>query len=92
METTKFDAADYLETPKAVAAFLDEAARADDPAHFAHALGIVARSEGIAKIAKDMGVSRETLYHSLCEDGDPRLSTLFSVMRALGLWLQPVAE
>ncbi|KAF0229340.1 MAG: transcriptional [Beijerinckiaceae bacterium] len=85
METTKFDAADYLETPEAVAAFLDEAAKADDPAHFAHALGIVARSKGMSKIAKDMGVSRETLYRSLSEDDNPHLSTLFGVMRALGL-------
>lgn len=91
METTKFDAAEYLETPEAVAAFLDEAAKADDPAHFAHALGIAARSKGMSKIAKEVGVTREALYRALSEDGNPRLSTLFGVMRALGLRLQPVA-
>lgn len=91
METTKFDAAEYLETPEAVAAFLDEAAKADDPAHFARALGVAARSKGMSKIAKEVGVTREALYRALSEDGNPRLSTLFGVMRALGLRLQPVA-
>ncbi len=91
IETTPFIPEDHLKTPEAVAAFLDEAAAADDPAHFARALGIAARSKGMSKIAKDVGVTREALYRALSEDGNPRLSTLFGVMRALGLRLQPVS-
>ncbi|MGA2794558.1 MAG: addiction module antidote protein [Roseiarcus sp.] len=86
-KTTLFDAAKYLDTPEEIAAFLDEALAIGDPAFFAEALGVAARAKGMTKIAKDAGLSREALYRALSEDGDPRLSTLFGVMRALGVRL-----
>ena len=82
-KTTLFDAADYLETPEEIAAFLDEALEIGDPAFFARALGVASRAKGMTRIANDAGLSREAPYRALSEDGDPRLSTLFGVMKAL---------
>ena len=69
VKTYPFDAADYINTPEDVAAFLqaafDEAFEADDPDFIAHALGIVARSKGMTQIADKTGRSREQLYRSL---------------------------
>lgn len=83
--TTVFDAAACLETPEDIAAFLDEALAMDDPAFFAHALGIASRATGMTEVAKVAGVKREALYRALSETGDPQLSTLFGVIRALGM-------
>ncbi len=90
-KTTPFDAADYLDTPEDIAAFLDESLKIGDPAFFAKALGIASRAKGMTEIAKEAGVSRESLYRALSEDGDPRLSTLFGVIKALGLRLTTAA-
>ena len=58
------------------------------------ALGIVARARGMTSIARDAGVTREALYKALSENGDPKLSTLMGVVRALGVTLtaKPAAE
>jgi probable addiction module antidote protein len=62
-----------------------------DPAFFARALGVASRAKGMTRIAKDAGLSREALYRALSEDGDPRLSTLFGVMKARGVRLAATA-
>jgi probable addiction module antidote protein len=90
-KTSLFNAADYLETPEEIAAFLDEALEIGNPAFFARALGVASRAKGMTKTAKDAGLSREALYRALSEDGDPRLSTLFGVMKALGVRLAATA-
>lgn len=82
-----FDAANYLETPEDIAAFLEAAAEEDDPAFLIRALGIAARSHGMVKLARDSGVSREGLYKALGEDGNPTLSTLMAMAKALDLRL-----
>ena len=91
VKTYPFDAADYINTPEDVAAFLqaafDEAFEADDPDFIAHALGIVARSKGMTQIADKTGRSREQLYKSLSLGGNPTLATTISVMRELGVKL-----
>jgi probable addiction module antidote protein len=91
-KTTVFDAAAYLETPEDIAAFLDEALAMDDPAFFAHALGIAGRAKGMTEVADVAGVKREALYRALSQSGNPRLSTLFGVLKALGprMHLEPV--
>lgn len=91
-DSTSFDAAEYLDTPEEIAAFLDEALEMRDPAFFARALGIASRAKGMTKIAKDASLSREALYRALSEDGDPRLSTLFGVMKALGVRLAATTD
>lgn len=84
---SNWDSADYLDRPEAVAAYLEAAFEDGDPKIITHALGVVARSKGILRISRETGLSREALYKALSNKGDPRLSTLMGVMKALGLKL-----
>ncbi|MES1156482.1 MAG: addiction module antidote protein [Alphaproteobacteria bacterium] len=92
VETSLWDAAEFIETPEDVALYLeaafDEAADANDPGLIAHALGVVARSKGMAKIAEATGRSREQLYRSLSAEGNPTLATIMEVLRSLGVRLK----
>jgi probable addiction module antidote protein len=85
LETTRFDVLDHLKTPENRLAYLDAAFADGDPALIAHALGDVARSVGMTSVAKEAGVTREALYKALSEKGDPKLSTLLGVVKALGV-------
>ncbi|GAU86002.1 addiction module antidote protein [Bosea sp. BIWAKO-01] len=91
LETTRFDIQEYLKTPEQQVAYIEAALDEDDPAFLAKALGEVARARGMTQVAKDAGVTREALYRALSEKGDPRLSTLMGVMKALGLKLRIAA-
>ncbi len=86
-KTIPFDAARYLKTETSQAELIADAIESGDAAYIAAALGTVARARGMTKVAKEAGVSREALYKSLAQDGDPRLSTLLGVMKALGVKL-----
>ena len=85
LETTRFDVQDHLTTPDDRMLYLEAAFEDGDPALIAQALGDVARAAGMTSIAKEAGVTREALYKSLNEAGDPRLSTFLGVIKALGL-------
>ena len=85
IETTPFDAAEYLGDPESQAELISDAFESGDPHYIAHALGIIARARGMTQLSKDSGVTREALYKALSKDGDPRLSTLTSVLSALGV-------
>ena len=87
LKTTLFDAAEYLDDAESQAELLADAFETGDATYIAHALGIVARARGMTSVAKDAGVTREALYKALSKKGDPRLSTLLGVTRALGLQL-----
>lgn len=67
-----FDAAEYLDSPEAVADYLSEAFESGDDKLIARALGAVARAKGMTEVANDPGLSRESLYRSLSEQGRPR--------------------
>ncbi len=82
---TRFDAAKYLDDEESQAAFLEDAVESGDSSYIAHALGVVARARGMTQVAKDAGVTREALYKALSQDGDPRLSTLMGVIKALNM-------
>lgn len=94
IETFPFDAADFLDSPEAVEEFLiatfEQAAEHGDPRIITKALGAVARAKGMTQMAQDAELSRTALYRALSEDGSPELSTIFKVMKALGLRLAPV--
>jgi len=90
LETTRFDAAELIETPEDVAYFLESAFEDNDAAGIARALGIVARSAGMTKIADAAGVSRQALYKTLTEDGNPGLASVIGVLKALGFRLAPI--
>ena len=91
LKTTQWDAAEYLDSPKAIAAYLEAAFDEGDPALIAAALGDVARAKGMTDLAKRAGVTREALYKALSPTGDPRLSTLLGVMKSLGIKIKPRA-
>ena len=87
LETTPWDSAELLDTPAAMAAYIEAAIEEGDASLLTHALGVAARAKGMSKIALDAGVTREALYKALSTDGDPKLSTLIGVLKALGLRL-----
>lgn len=87
IETTKWDSADYLDTPEDIAAYLEAAFEDGDAKVIAHALGVIARARGMTQIAQETGLSREALYKTLSPTGNPRLSTLLGVLKALGVRL-----
>ena len=87
LETEPFDPAKYLHSPEAQKELLDDALDSGEAAYIAHALGIIARARGMTEVARSANVTREALYKSLSMDGDPRLSTLLGVTRALGFKL-----
>ena len=88
LETLPFDPADYLKTPESQAYLLQDALDEGDPAYLANALGLIARARGMTDTAAKAGVTREALYKALSTKGDPKLSTLLGVFRALGLRLK----
>jgi probable addiction module antidote protein len=85
LKTTKFDAAKYLTAPQDQADLLNDALRSGHAGYVAAALGVIARARGMKEVAREAGITREALYKSLSEEGDPRLSTLLGVVKALGL-------
>lgn len=93
VKTTPYDVAEHLRTPEEMAAYLDvwldEAP--DDAAGIAKALGDIARAKGMSQVAKDAGLSRESLYRALSEGGNPSFATVLKVARALGVKLHAEA-
>jgi len=83
----RFDASEYLDTDEAIAIFLQDILESGDPKVIAGGLGDVARAKGMASLAAAAGLSRESLYRALSEDGNPRLDTLMKVFAALGVKL-----
>jgi probable addiction module antidote protein len=88
--TTQYDVAEHLRTPEEMAAYL-EACFEDangDAAFIAKALGDIARAKGMARVARDAGLSRESLYKALSGERSPGFDTILKVIGALGLKLQ----
>ncbi|MCF7695632.1 putative addiction module antidote protein [Mycetohabitans sp. B2] len=85
VKTTPFDAADYLDVPEAQSEYLRVSFETGDAADIQEAIGTVARARGMTQIARAAGVSRESLYKALDEQGNPEFATILSVVRALGL-------
>lgn len=86
-----FDAAPYLDSEEAIAAYLTDILTANDPALLAAALGDIARARGMSDIAKAFGITREALYKALRPDAQPRFDTIAaSVLRsASNSWRRP---
>jgi probable addiction module antidote protein len=86
-KTKRWDPAEHLDSDEAVVAYVDAALEDGDPALVAAALGDVARARGMSQIARDTGLSRESLYKALSAEGNPEFSTVVRVMKAIGLRL-----
>jgi probable addiction module antidote protein len=84
---TNYDPAEDLRSDEAIAMFMAEAFQTNDVGYISHALGVVARAKGMAQIAEQTGLSREQLYRSFSEKGNPTLKTILTVMNALGIQL-----
>ena len=85
---TKWDMADNIKTPEDVIIYLSTALEEGDPADVINVIGAIARSKGMTKLAKEVGVSREALYTSLSEKGNPSFITIFNLLRSMGIVLQ----
>lgn len=94
IKTRPFDAANYLNDEEDISAYLQVVMEDGDPELLAAALGDIARTRGMTQLAKDTGLSRESLYKSLSGERAPSSDTLFKVVRALGfkLTVQPVTQ
>lgn len=90
MTSKPFDIAAHLETDTDIQAFLDEVANTGTEADFIHALGTAAKAKGMTHVAKQVGVTRTSLYKSLAEDGNPSFTTISKVIEALGCQLAVV--
>jgi probable addiction module antidote protein len=91
LKTTAYDTADYLNSEKAIVAYLKLAFEEGDAADIRAALGNVAKARGMTGLSKETGVAREALYKALGKDGNPTLDTLLAVTRALGIKLSVAA-
>ena len=91
LKTLPWDSAQYLKTKEDIADYLEAVIEIGDPALLTHALGIIARSKGMAQIAKATGLGRESLYKALSAQGNPEFATVLKVIHALGLKLKVAA-
>jgi probable addiction module antidote protein len=92
-KTSRYDVAEHLRTPQEMAAYLEACIdEADgDAAFIAKALGDIARAKGMGQVAKDAGLSRESLYKALSGERSPDFDTILRVMSALGIKLHAEA-
>ena len=92
--TSRYDVADHLRTPKEMAAYLEACLEeaGGDAAFIAKALWDIARAKGMAQVARDAGLSRESLYKALSGERSPGFDTILKVVEALGLRLHAEAS
>ena len=92
--TTRYDVAEHLRTPQEMAAYLEACLEeADgDAAFIAKALGDIARAKGMSQVARDAGLSRESVYKALSGERSPGFDTVLKVIGALGLKLHAEAS
>lgn len=89
--TKKWDPAKHLGTGAEMVAYLEAALEDGEPALVAATLGDIARARGMSGIAKETGLGRESLYKALSPEGNPEISTVLKVIKALGLRLHATA-
>ncbi len=88
LKTRPWDASEYLNSPGAIAAYLEAAFEDGDPQVISAALGDVARTRGMTELSRETGLSRESLYRALSSDGRPEFSTVVKVLSAFGVRLE----
>jgi probable addiction module antidote protein len=91
VETKPWDAAETLNTPADIAAYLDAYLEDGTPEELLRAVNAIARSRGMSQLARETGISREALYRAFSDNGNPTLDTLLRVMKALGVRLAVAA-
>ena len=92
VKISKFDAVDYLDSEEMMAEYLTAAMEAENPDIFLNALANVAKARGVAQLAKDTGLGRESLYKTLSPGAKPRFDTIMKITKALGVPLAVKSE
>jgi probable addiction module antidote protein len=87
MKTSVYDPAEYIETREDVISFLEGALEENDPEFLLETIGHIARSKGMAQIAKELDLDRAGLYKSFSPDGNPYFFTVLKVLDNLGFRL-----
>ena len=87
IKTTRFDAAEYLDSEERQVAYITAALETGDADFVRDALGLVARARGMGEVARNAGLNRESLYKALGDTGNPELRTVMRVLGAMGLTL-----
>ena len=87
MKTTEFNIADYLDSEELIAEYLSQVLQEGDTAELLDAIGHIARARGMAQLAADTGLGRESLYKALNIDAKPRFDTVLKVIQGLGIKL-----
>jgi probable addiction module antidote protein len=88
METSKFDIADYLDSKEMIAEYLNIVLAEGSDSDIIAAIGYIAKSIGMTKIAQETGLSRPSLYKALSEGSKPQFETIMKVLRAVGGQIQ----
>jgi probable addiction module antidote protein len=93
MDTSKFDIADYLDSPEMIAEYLNTVMEEGDDSEIVTAIGYIAKAIGMSKIAEETGMSRPSLYKALSEGAKPQFSTIMKVLKAVGgqIRIEPLA-
>ncbi|AIV67003.1 addiction module antidote protein [Burkholderia pseudomallei] len=92
IKTAPFDASNYLDSEEAIAAYINAAIEADDQDLLLLAIADVAKARGMAKVAADAGLGRESLYKALARGANPRFETVNKLMHALGVRFEAVPD
>lgn len=82
-----WDSAEHLKTEEEMVLYLEACLEEGDATLIAHALGVIAKARGMTQLARDTGLSRESLYKALSGEGNPEFATVMKVVRALGFQL-----
>ncbi|AMD88840.1 addiction module antidote protein [Desulfovibrio fairfieldensis] len=90
MKYSKFDVVDYLDSEESIAEYLSAVMEERDPDLVIAALSDIAKARGMAKLAEDSGLNRESLYKALRPGSKPRYETIAKIMGALNVKLQAV--
>lgn len=91
-KTTEFEAADYLDSEEMMAEYLNQALASGNTDLLLVAIGDVAKARGMAQVARDAGLGRESLYKALTAGAKPRFDTVFKVLQALGVRMYAQAQ
>lgn len=82
-----WDSAEHLKTEEDMLLYLEACLEEGDAALVTHALGVIAKARGMTQLARDTGLSRESLYKALSGEGNPEFATVMKVVKALGFQL-----
>lgn len=92
VKISRFDAADYLDSEEMIAEYINAVLEDGDPELLLAAISDVAKARGMAKVAADAGLGRESLYKALAPGAKPRYDTVIKLLHALGVKLSVTPE